>query len=124
MDNATISPLSKDLKTDACFYSYDDNDASKPAPPPQPVAAAVPEHQPAEKFANDQPAISQDHNIGGDEVMGQDQDDDDDDDDVDFNLGGGTTTTTNHASHSAMHEDVPTPPPFGTVHKASAKEDG
>jgi RNA-binding protein Musashi len=103
--------------------SYDDNDASKPAPPPQAAAPVVTDNQPVQSFANDQPAISHDHNIGGDEVMAQDQDDDDDDDDVDFNLGGGTNNNHN-VSHTAMHEDAPTPPPFGTVHKASAKEDG
>ena len=48
------------------------------------------------------------------------QDQDDDDDDVDFNLGG--SGSANHAV--AAHDDMPTPPPYGTVHKASAKEDG
>jgi RNA-binding protein Musashi len=52
------------------------------------------------------------------------QDQDDDDDDVDFNLGGGGSTGAGHTSQVAAHDDVPTPPPYGTVHKASAKEDG
>jgi RNA-binding protein Musashi len=55
--------------------------------------------------------------------MNEDQDDDDDDE-VDFNLGGSGNAMANHSTSNAMtHEDAPTPP-FGTVHKASAKEDG
>ncbi|KAI5462676.1 hypothetical protein BGZ63DRAFT_221392 [Mariannaea sp. PMI_226] len=100
---------------------YDDNDASKAAPPPKAPAPAVTDNQPAQPIANEQPGVFHDADIGGDEVMGHEQDDDDEDDDVDFNLGGGPS---NHAGHTAMHEDPPSPPPFGTVHKASAKEDG
>lgn len=51
------------------------------------------------------------------------QDQDDDDDEVDFNLGGGGMgNSMNH--HAAPMEDIPTPPSYGAVHKASAKEDG
>lgn len=51
--------------------------------------------------------------------MNQDVDDDDDDD-VDFNLGGGSAQNI----PAGYSEGAATPPPFGTVHKASAKEDG
>ena len=50
----------------------------------------------------------------------QQQEDDDDDDDIDFNLGGGSSSMMN----AVQPEDTGSPPPFGTVHKASAKEDG
>lgn len=48
------------------------------------------------------------------------QDQDDDDDDVDFNLGG--SSNANHGG--GMQDYMPSAPPYGTVHKASAKEDG
>lgn len=57
--------------------------------------------------------------VGGDEYMGQDQDADDDD--VDFNLGGGGAV---QISHGHSHNDASTPPSYGNVHKASAKDDG
>ncbi|KAH7149672.1 hypothetical protein B0J13DRAFT_312308 [Dactylonectria estremocensis] len=105
---------------------YEDNDASKSAPPPKAPAPVVPETQPIHPSINDQPGISYDHDAGGDEAMNQDQDDDDDD--VDFNLGGGGGGggggMGNNMNHAASLDDVPTPPPYGTVHKASAKEDG
>jgi RNA-binding protein Musashi len=47
-------------------------------------------------------------------------DEDDDDDDVDFNLGGASNT----AIRAAQTDNGSSPPPYGTVHKASAKEDG
>lgn len=59
----------------------------------------------------------------GGEQMRQDYDDDDDDE-VDFNLGGGGAGASNNASYSQPHDLAPSPPPYGTVHKASAKEDG
>jgi RNA-binding protein Musashi len=49
------------------------------------------------------------------------QDVDDDEDDVDFNLGGGGASTN---THMMPQDDMPSTPPYGTVHKASAKEDG
>ncbi|KAF7537446.1 hypothetical protein G7Z17_g12854 [Cylindrodendrum hubeiense] len=105
---------------------YEDNDASKPAPPPKAPAPVVPEPQPIHPSVNEQPGISYDHDIGGDETMNQDLDDDDDE--VDFNLGGGGGGggggMSNMMNHASAPEDVPTPPPYGTVHKASAKEDG
>ncbi|KAI8669057.1 hypothetical protein NCS57_00719700 [Fusarium keratoplasticum] len=101
---------------------YDDNDASKAAPPPVAAAPPAPEVQPTNTNNNDQDGSYQHQDAGGDEHMMQDQDDDDDD--VDFNLGGGGSTGAGHTSQVAAHDDVPTPPPYGTVHKASAKEDG
>ncbi|KPM37017.1 hypothetical protein AK830_g9543 [Neonectria ditissima] len=99
---------------------YEDNDPSKAPPPPKAPAPVVTESHPVQNSANDQPPISYEQD-GGDETMNQDQDDDDDD--VDFNLGGGgmSNSMNNHAVHM---EDVPTPPSYGAVHKASAKEDG
>ncbi|KAJ4133495.1 hypothetical protein NW768_005081 [Fusarium equiseti] len=105
---------------------YDDNDAPKPAPAPAPAAAApaappAPEVQPPTNSHNDDDhnAAYQHQDVGGDEHMNQDQDDDDDD--VDFNLGGGGYG--GHTGQAGMHDDAQTPP-YGTVHKASAKEDG
>ncbi|GJN86599.1 hypothetical protein PLIIFM63780_010180 [Purpureocillium lilacinum] len=98
---------------------YDDNDASKGAPAPPPAAAPV----------NDAPGDSGEaaasmtrdaENAAGGEEMVHDAEDDDDDDEVDFNLGGGSTV----AAPAPQHDDTPSTPPYGTVHKASAKEDG
>ncbi|KAM5359522.1 hypothetical protein ACJZ2D_014417 [Fusarium nematophilum] len=101
---------------------YDDNDASRAAPPPVVAAPPAPEVQPPNISNNDQNGTSQHQDMGADERMAQDQDDDDDD--VDFNLGGGGSSGAGHTSQIAAHDDAPTPPPYGTVHKASAKEDG
>lgn len=49
------------------------------------------------------------------------QDVDDDEDDVDFNLGGGGASNN---TNMMPQDDMPSTPPYGTVHKASAKEDG
>ena len=106
--------------TDA-IRSYDDNDASKTGPGPQTAAPVVE----APKAENESAAFAAHEPIqpAGDEHMQQDADDDDDDeDDVDFNLGGGGSSTA--IPPPAQHDDVPSPPPYGTVHKASAKEDG
>lgn len=46
--------------------------------------------------------------------------DDDDDDEVDFNLGGGSSSI----APAVQHHDAPSTPPYGTVHRASAKDDG
>ncbi|KAL6866028.1 hypothetical protein ACO1O0_002128 [Amphichorda felina] len=101
---------------------YDDNDASKgaaPAPPPATAPAPVNEPQPD---AGNQGGPAHDGGADGAEIMHQDQEEyDDDDDDVDFNLGGGSTSLGNTV---APREEAPTPPPYGTIHKASAKEDG
>lgn len=102
-----------------CPCSYDDNDASKGAPAPPPAAAPV----------NDAPgdigeaaaSMTRDaETAAGGEEMVHDAEDDDDDDEVDFNLGGGSTV----AAPAPQHDDTPSTPPYGTVHKASAKEDG
>ncbi|KAL4725497.1 hypothetical protein ACLX1H_007646 [Fusarium chlamydosporum] len=104
---------------------YDDNDAPKPAPAPAaaPAAPPAPEVQPPTNAHNDDDhnASYQHQDTGGDEHMTQDQDDDDDD--VDFNLGGGGGGYGGQTSQAGMHDDAQTPP-YGTVHKASAKEDG
>ncbi|KAF4982624.1 hypothetical protein FZEAL_1790 [Fusarium zealandicum] len=103
---------------------YDDNDASKIAPPPVAAAPPVPDVQPPNLSSNDQNGMFQHHqDVGGDEHMTQDQDEDDDDD-VDFNLGGGGSGGGGHTGQVAAYDDAPSPPPYGTVHKASAKEDG
>lgn len=109
---------------------YDDNDAPKPAAPPP----AAPAPAPAPAVVQPEPVVN--NNISydpvsmppqqdqaGDEYMGQGQDDEDDDDDVDFNLGGGGAGAS-HANHGHSHDDASTPPSYGNVHKASAKDDG
>ncbi|RGP70535.1 heterogeneous nuclear ribonucleo hrp1 [Fusarium longipes] len=103
---------------------YDDNDAPKPASAPVAAPAAPPasEVQPPTNTHddnNDHNATYQHQDATGDEHMNQDQDDDDDD--VDFNLGGGSYG--GHTGQTGTHDDAQTPP-YGTVHKASAKEDG
>lgn len=113
------------MHTDQGHHSYEDNDPSKAAPstqaPPAPVEPAS--QPPADDDA--QPDVSYNHqDLGPVEPMNQDQEDDDDD--VDFNLGGGGGGSggyNNMNQSSYSHEDAQTPP-LGTVHKASAKEDG
>ncbi|CCT68451.1 probable heterogeneous nuclear ribonucleoprotein HRP1 [Fusarium fujikuroi IMI 58289] len=104
---------------------YDDNDAAKPASAPPAAAPPAPEVQPPTNIHNDnddQNGMQQHEETGGDEHMAQDQDEDDDD--VDFNLGGGGGYGgSGHTGQTDMHDDASTPP-YGTVHKASAKEDG
>lgn len=81
--------------------------------------------QNADTKAHDQPepvaapAPSGDEDHTGYDAMNQDADDDEDD--VDFNLGGGGPS---HNTNMMPHDDMPATPPYGTVHKASAKEDG
>ncbi|EKJ76123.1 hypothetical protein NXS19_004006 [Fusarium pseudograminearum] len=105
---------------------YDDNDAPKPAPAAPvaaPAAPPAPEVQPPTNNTHDNDdhnATYQHQDVGADEHMTQDQDDDDDD--VDFNLGGGGGYGS-HTGQAGMHDDDQAPP-YGTVHKASAKEDG
>ncbi|KAI6752638.1 hypothetical protein HG530_013390 [Fusarium avenaceum] len=108
--------------------SYDDNDGPKQTPAPAAPAPPAPEVQPPTNTQNDdhdlQNGTYQHQDTAGDEHMIQDQDDDDDD--VDFNLGGGGGGGYGGAGHTGqggMHDDAQTPP-YGTVHKASAKEDG
>ncbi|PTB36810.1 hypothetical protein M441DRAFT_149891 [Trichoderma asperellum CBS 433.97] len=97
---------------------YEDNDA-KPAAP---VASAV--HNTDAK-ASEQPepvaapAPAGDLDDAGHDAMNQDVDDDEDD--VDFNLGGGGASNN---TNMMPQDDMPSTPPYGTVHKASAKEDG
>ncbi|KAL7932291.1 hypothetical protein V8C35DRAFT_307925 [Trichoderma chlorosporum] len=97
---------------------YEDADAK----PTAPVASAV---QNADTKAHDQPepatapAPAGDEDHAGYDAMNQDADDDEDD--VDFNLGGGNASSSNNVM---PQDDMPSTPPYGTVHKASAKEDG
>ncbi|OAQ72081.1 heterogeneous nuclear ribonucleoprotein HRP1 [Pochonia chlamydosporia 170] len=93
---------------------YDDNDAAKAAPAPVPVAEPA---MPRSHEQNSAPKPS-DH-ANEDEHMHQDADDDDDDE-VDFNLGGGS----NSAVAAPPQDPGSSTPPYGTVHKASAKDDG
>jgi RNA-binding protein Musashi len=96
---------------------YEDHDASKAGPLPQPPAPAAPpklerdEHV-ASYPAAELPSIEQPQH--------HEMEEDDDDDEVDFNLGGGSTT----ATRPPQGDGESSPPPYGTVHKASAKEDG
>ncbi|KAH6604867.1 RNA recognition protein [Trichoderma cornu-damae] len=98
---------------------YEDTDA-KPAAP---VASAV---QNTDDKAPDQPEPADAPFSAGDgdnasyDAMNQDADDDEDD--VDFNLGGGGPSNNN--TNVMPQDDMPATPPYGTVHKASAKEDG
>jgi len=115
---------------------YDDNDASKPAPATT-TSGNVAESAPA--------AATQDNGAAGAEDANNDQeeDDDDDDDDVDFNLGGPSTgMNSNTAAAETVSHSMPETrdshdvygaqdggqsvqtPTFGSVHKASAKDDG
>jgi RNA-binding protein Musashi len=100
------------------FRRYEDNDAR----PTAPVASAV--HSTDTKAPEQPepvavPVFTGDQDNGGYDSMNQDVDDDEDD--VDFNLGGG-----GHSNNTNMmpQDDMPSTPPYGTVHKASAKEDG
>jgi RNA-binding protein Musashi len=105
--------------TNASLSYEDNNDASKSGPGP---AQAAPQPPPAAK-PDPEPQVPQLHaaplDSGVDSMM-KHEDDDDDDDDVDFNLGGGS----GHMTQSGPADESHSPPPYGTVHKASAKEDG
>lgn len=112
--------------------SYDDTDAPKSAPPPAPVApssAPVEQSKQPENNGHSGQATNQ-YDPGAADNMNQDQGADDSDDDVDFNLGGGGTTSANNGNNhnnaavSEYRDHAPTPPSYGAVHKASAKEDG
>ncbi|KOS20464.1 hypothetical protein ESCO_005491 [Escovopsis weberi] len=104
---------------------YEDTETgSKPAAPApastQPASAesnvnGLEKKEPAAQSAGD---IEASH---GDEMN---EDNEEDEDDVDFNLGGGTSGSADQMSHSMQHDDTPSTPPYGTVHRASAKEDG
>lgn len=96
---------------------YDDNDTTKAPPAPAVPAAesSKTENQSSAPTSNE--TTQQDHHMdqeGGD-------DDDEDDDDVDFNLGGRDNSNTVAAT---SHDTDASTPPYGTVHKASAKDDG
>lgn len=97
------------------YSSYEDNDAAKSAP----VPARAPVAEPSKSTEQNAVPRPNDH-ANEDENMNQDVDEDDDDDDVDFNLGGGS----NSAIAVPQHDMDESTPPYGNVHKASAKDDG
>jgi RNA-binding protein Musashi len=99
---------------------YEDNDASKTGPGPQPpqAPAAVKPEADGSAIANNDSEMQSIEQPQQYEM----RDDDEDDDEVDFNLGGGSSAAA--AQHPPPAETASSPPPFGTVHKASAKEDG
>ena len=90
------------------------------------------------------PSIAKDEPSNGpnvdsaDQHMGHEQEEeeeDDDDDDVDFNLGGGSGggsgavapsggDTNMHQPSASGHDDRQSTPPYGSVHRASAKDEG
>ncbi|PHH84651.1 hypothetical protein CDD83_1608 [Cordyceps sp. RAO-2017] len=103
---------------------YDDHEAPKGAPRPQAVSAPpANEHDVQVDFsaptASEPPQLAEEEQVRPEPDDGGD--DDEDDDDVDFNLGGGTNGA---AAPAVSHHDAPSTPPYGTVHRASAKEDG
>lgn len=127
-----LKPKSSLLASHGLTYlrlRYDDNDASKA--PSAPVAAPVVEpsktdDQVTTSTLNDHTQQDQTmHQDGGDDDP---DDDDDDDDEVDFNLGGGGGGSGSRDDHNAAaassHDVEASTPPYGTVHKASAKDDG
>ncbi|KAK2589461.1 hypothetical protein QQS21_012862 [Conoideocrella luteorostrata] len=97
---------------------YDDNDATKTAPT---QVAAAPIVEPPKAEDQNMAANTNDF-TQQDATMHQDgEDDEEDDDDVDFNLGG----RDNNMAVPAPNQDAgASTPPYGTVHKASAKDDG
>ncbi|KAM3490578.1 hypothetical protein MY3957_006122 [Beauveria namnaoensis] len=113
---------SENFEEDLFADLYEDGDAPKGATGPQPPKTAEPAapSAPAAQPASAEPANNQSGN-----AMDQ-GDDDDDEDDVDFNLGGGggAPASNNHAPTQSEEEPEFTAPPLGTVHKASAKDDG
>ncbi|PHH58557.1 hypothetical protein CDD81_5377 [Ophiocordyceps australis] len=93
---------------------YDDNDVSRTAAAPKPADAPSNDE-------NDEAAVASDAlPPDPDEPMRHEGQDDDDEDEVDFNLGGGGAPSTSKPDEN----DGPSTPPYGTVHRASAKEDG
>ncbi|KAJ3490276.1 hypothetical protein NLG97_g5809 [Lecanicillium saksenae] len=103
---------------------YEDGDGPKGASGPQPPKPAEPA---APSAPAAQPAAAESANNQGGNAMDEGDDDDDDDDDVDFNLGGGgggAPASNNYAQQEPEEEQETSAPPLGTVHKASAKDDG
>lgn len=73
-----------------------------------------------------QPAANEPSHNHTNNAMDEGNDDDDDDDDVDFNLGGGAPPSNSYAPQQQEQEEEMelAAPTMGTVHKASAKDDG
>jgi RNA-binding protein Musashi len=100
------------------ILSYENTDVK----PTAPVASAI---QNAGTEVRDQlepaaaPAPAGDEDNTGYDAMNPDAYDDEND--VDFNLGGGNASS---STRVMPQDDMPTAPPYGTVHKASAREDG
>lgn len=102
---------------------YDDADAPKGAPaPPAPAANdAIVESKTAQ--SSDQQGASTGQQVtaaGADE----EEEDDDDDDDIDFNLGGANGGDNAPPAQAMSQDDRQSTPPYGSVHKATAKEEG
>ncbi|RCI08210.1 hypothetical protein L249_6361 [Ophiocordyceps polyrhachis-furcata BCC 54312] len=103
---------------------YDDNEASRSAPGPGVATQQTDDQEPkiddADAMVEEPSRIAEEEQGNLDAAEADGDGDDDDDDDVDFNLGGGS----NGAAPVVQHQDAPATPPYGTVHRASAKEDG
>ncbi|KAG6027335.1 hypothetical protein E4U41_000961, partial [Claviceps citrina] len=97
---------------------YDDNDVSKAPSAP----AAAPAVEPSKTDDQAMTSTFNDH-AQQDQNMLHDggEDGEDEDDDVDFNLGG---RDGNNAAAAPSHDVDASTPPYGTAHKASAKDDG
>ncbi|QPG98093.1 hypothetical protein C2857_007247 [Epichloe festucae Fl1] len=99
---------------------YDDNDASRaPQAPSAAPAVDPPKNEDQTMISPSNEHAQQDQKMHHGE--GDEDDDDDDDDDVDFNLGGRDNS---NALAAHLHDVDASTPPYGTVHKASAKDDG
>ncbi|KAL7918724.1 hypothetical protein ACQKWADRAFT_232632 [Trichoderma austrokoningii] len=98
---------------------YEDTDP-KPTAPAASAVHSTEAKAPEQPEPVSAPAPARDLDDGGYDAMNQDVDDDEDD--VDFNLGGGGASI--NTNNMMQQDDMPSTPPYGTVHKASAKEDG
>lgn len=69
--------------------------------------------------------------MGGGALKHEEEEEEDDDDDVDFNLGGDTGSTSmahnmpmKEEPQEPAYEEPQSPGQYGSVHKASAKDEG
>lgn len=114
--------LSNDQSTDKSCR-YDDNDASKPSAGGASAAAAPAPVEPKTEGAGDSSMKQHEQD--------EEEEEEDDDDDVDFNLGGdaGSTSITHNMPKEEpqpepAYEQPRSPGQYGSVHKASAKDEG